>query len=61
MVVVDLSSLYSGGAILGDRIWMMDYVTDFDVFICSFVIRGQLGGLLRFTDDVVNIFDVMGY
>jgi LAO/AO transport system kinase len=61
VVAVDPSSPYSGGAILGDRIRMMDHATDEGVFIRSMATRGQLGGLSRSTDDVVNILDAMGY
>lgn len=58
---MDLFLLFSGGAILGDRICMMDYVVDFGVFICFMVTCGQLGGLFCVTDDVVIVMDAMGY
>ena len=61
VVAVDPSSPFSGGAILGDRIRMMDHATDPGVFIHSLATRGQLGGLSRSTDDVVNVLDAMGY
>ena len=61
VVAVDPSSPYSGGAILGDRIRMMDHAADPDVFIRSLATRGQLGGLSRSTDDVVCVLDAMGY
>ncbi len=61
VVAVDPSSPYSGGAILGDRIRMMDHATDPGVFIHSLATRGQLGGLSRSTDDVVHIMDAMGF
>lgn len=61
VVAVDPSSPYSGGAILGDRIRMMDHATDSGVFIHSLATRGQLGGLSRSTDDVVHVLDAMGY
>ena len=61
VVAVDPSSPYSGGAILGDRIRMMDHATDPGVFIHSLATRGQLGGLSRSTDDVVHVLDAMGY
>jgi len=61
VVAVDPSSPFSGGAILGDRIRMMDHATDQGVFIRSLATRGMLGGLSRSTDDVVNILDAMGY
>jgi LAO/AO transport system kinase len=61
VVAVDPSSPFSGGAILGDRIRMMDHATDPGVFIRSLATRGQLGGLSRSTDDVINVLDAMGY
>jgi LAO/AO transport system kinase len=61
VVAVDPSSPFSGGAILGDRIRMMDHSTDPGVFIRSLATRGQMGGLSRSTDDVVHVFDAMGY
>ncbi len=61
VVAVDPSSPFSGGAILGDRIRMMDHATDPGVFIHSLATRGQLGGLSRSTDDVVNVLDAMGF
>ena len=61
VVAVDPSSPFSGGAILGDRIRMMDHATDPGVFVHSLATRGQLGGLSRSTDDVVNVLDAMGY
>ncbi|MFT7621741.1 MAG: LAO/AO transport system kinase [Myxococcota bacterium] len=61
IVCVDPSSPFSGGAILGDRIRMMEHATDPGVFIHSLATRGQLGGLSRSTDDVVHVMDAMGY
>jgi len=61
VVAVDPSSPFTGGAILGDRIRMMDHATDPGVFIHSLATRGQLGGLSRSTDDVVHVLDAMGY
>jgi len=61
VVAVDPSSPFSGGAILGDRIRMMDHAADPGVFIRSMATRGQLGGLSRATDDVVTVMDAMGY
>ncbi len=60
VVAVDPSSPYSGGAILGDRIRMMDHAADPGVFIRSLATRGQLGGLSRSTDDVIQVLDAMG-
>jgi len=61
VVAVDPSSPFSGGAILGDRIRMMDHATDPGVFIRSVATRGTLGGLSRSTHDIVHILDAMGH
>lgn len=61
VVAVDPSSPFSGGAILGDRIRMVDHFVDPGVFIRSMATRGALGGLSRSTHDVVQVMDAMGY
>ena len=47
IVAVDPSSPFSGGAILGDRIRMLDLAGDPGIFIRSMATRGALGGLAR--------------
>lgn len=44
-LLVDPSSPFSGGAILGDRVRMQDHVTDDGVYLRSLANRGHLGGL----------------
>ncbi len=61
VIAVDPSSPFSGGAILGDRIRMMEHACDPGVFIRSLATRGTLGGLSRCTGDVVHVMDAMGY
>ncbi|MBL8666765.1 MAG: methylmalonyl Co-A mutase-associated GTPase MeaB [Rhodospirillales bacterium] len=61
IVAVDPSSPFSGGAILGDRIRMLDLAGDPGVFIRSMATRGALGGLARATLDVVDVLDVAGF
>ena len=61
VIAVDPSSPFSGGAILGDRIRMMNHATDPGVFIRSVATRGTLGGLSRSTHDLVTVMDAMGY
>ena len=61
VLAIDPTSPFSGGAILGDRIRMQDHVLDPGVFIRSVATRGNLGGLSRSSDDLVNIFDAMGF
>jgi GTPase len=60
VIAVDPSSPFSGGALLGDRIRMMNHAEDPDVFIRSLGSRGAHGGLSRATRDVVRLFDAFG-
>ena len=61
VVAVDPSSAFSGGAILGDRIRMMEHALDDGVFIRSMASRGQFGGLSRATRDAVDLLDAAGF
>ena len=45
IVAVDPSSPLTGGALLGDRIRMMDHALDREVVVRSMASRGRLGGL----------------
>ena len=60
IVAIDPTSPFSGGALLGDRIRMMELATDDDVFIRSMGTRGMLGGLTSAVYDVVEILDAAG-
>ena len=44
IIAVDPTSPYTGGAILGDRIRMLDHHADPQVFIRSMATRGRSGG-----------------
>jgi LAO/AO transport system kinase len=61
VVAIDPSSAYSGGAILGDRVRMLDHARDANVFIRSMATRGYLGGLSRATNDAIDLMDAAGY
>lgn len=61
IVAVDPSSPFSGGAILGDRIRMLELAGDPGVFIRSLATRGALGGLARAAHEVVDILDAAGF
>ena len=61
VVAVDPTSPFSGGAILGDRIRMMELAGDPNVFIRSMASRGSLGGLSASTRDVVRAMDAAAY
>jgi LAO/AO transport system kinase len=60
IIAVDPTSPFSGGAILGDRIRMIEHSGDSGVFIRSMATRGSLGGLARATRDAVRVMDAAG-
>lgn len=61
IVAVDPSSPYTGGAIMGDRIRMMEHSADRDVFMRSMASRGELGGIAASTWLVAAALDAAGY
>jgi LAO/AO transport system kinase len=60
VVAVDPTSPFTGGAILGDRVRMMELHSDPGVFMRSMATRGVMGGLARSTLDVVLLLDAFG-
>ena len=60
VISVDPSSPFSHGALLGDRIRLLEHFTDPDVFIRSMASRGHLGGLSGATADAVSLMDAFG-
>lgn len=60
IIAIDPTSPFSGGALLGDRIRMMELAMDEGVFIRSMGTRGMLGGLTSAVYDVVEILDASG-
>jgi LAO/AO transport system kinase len=60
VIAIDPTSPFSGGALLGDRVRMMELATDDGVFIRSMGTRGMLGGLTSAVYDVVGILDAAG-
>lgn len=60
ILAVDPSSVFTGGAILGDRIRMSELAGDSGVFIRSLATRGALGGLARAALDAVTVLDAAG-
>jgi LAO/AO transport system kinase len=60
VLAVDPSSVFSGGAILGDRIRMTGLGGDPGVFIRSIATRGALGGLSRACLDAITVLDAAG-
>ncbi|HEX5039322.1 MAG TPA: methylmalonyl Co-A mutase-associated GTPase MeaB [Candidatus Limnocylindria bacterium] len=61
ILAVDPSSPYTRGAILGDRIRMMDHAADPDVFMRSMASRGELGGLAATTWLAAAALDAAGF
>ena len=61
ILAVDPSSPYTGGAIMGDRIRMMEHAADRDVFMRSMASRGELGGLAAATWMAAAALDAAGY
>ena len=61
IIAIDPSSPFSRGAILGDRIRMLDISSDPGVFIRSMATRGALGGLSNAVHDAVDILDAAGF
>ncbi len=60
VIAIDPTSPFTKGAILGDRIRMVDLSVDKDVFIRSMGTRGHLGGLSRATQGAIRVLDVYG-
>ncbi len=60
IIAIDPSSPISGGAILGDRIRMMDHALDPDVVLRSMATRGRLGGLCASAGAAVRIMAAAG-
>jgi len=60
IIAIDPTSPFSGGALLGDRVRMMELTMDKGVFIRSMGTRGMLGGLTSAVYDVVEILDASG-
>ncbi len=61
VLAVDPTSPFSGGAILGDRIRMLDHAEDPGVYIRSMATRGHLGGLAAATGDLALLLDAAGF
>ncbi len=61
ILAVDPTSPYSGGAILGDRIRMLQHHADPGVFIRSMATRGWLGGLARAATETTLLLDAAGF
>ncbi len=60
IIAVDPTSPFSGGALLGDRVRMIDVELDDGVFIRSMASRGSLGGLSKKAIEAVDVLDAAG-
>ena len=61
VLLVDPTSPYSNGAVLGDRIRMFNYYNDNNVFIRSFATRGSKGGLSKNINEIPNLLEAAKY
>ncbi len=60
VIAVDPTSPFTGGALLGDRVRMNNYLWKDDVFIRSLGARGELGGLSKKTQEIGDILAASG-
>jgi LAO/AO transport system kinase len=60
VLAVDPSSPLTGGALLGDRLRMIQHSNDPNVFIRSIANRGHLGGLSFSTQEIVDLLMAAG-
>jgi LAO/AO transport system kinase len=60
ILAVDPTSLFSSGALLGDRIRMRDHFVDDGVFIRSFATRGNSGGVSAAVRQAIHLLDAAG-
>ena len=60
VLAVDPSSPYSGGALLGDRVRMPDFLSA-GGYVRSMATRGALGGLAVAASDGIDVLDAAGF
>lgn len=60
ILMVDPTSPFTGGALLGDRLRMRDHFLDEGVFIRSLATRGGWGGVSASVREAINLLDAMG-
>lgn len=59
-LLVDPTSPFTGGAVLGDRVRMQRHAGDPGVFVRSLASRGALGGLSKAVGNAIHLLDAMG-
>ena len=60
IIAIDPSSPISGGAMLGDRLRMIEHSNDKAVFIRSMASRGSLGGLTSSIYEILDLYEAAG-
>jgi len=60
VLAIDPSSAFTGGALLGDRVRMMEHSLEKKVYIRSMASRGDLGGLARAARNTIRVLDAAG-
>ena len=61
VLLIDPSSPFTGGAVLGDRVRMNMHFNDDNVFIRSLATRGSKGGLSTNADEIADVLDASGF
>ncbi len=61
IIAVDPTSPFTGGALLGDRVRMMELSAREGVFVRSMATRGSLGGLSKTTQLAADVLDAAGF
>ena len=61
IIAVDPTSPFTGGALLGDRIRMMELSALDGIFIRSMATRGSLGGLSKTSQQAADVLDAAGF
>jgi LAO/AO transport system kinase len=61
IIAVDPTSPFTGGALLGDRIRLVDMPMDGTVYIRSMATRGSSGGLAAASGNVATALDAFGF
>ena len=61
VLAIDPSSVFSRGALLGDRIRMQDLMHDAGAFVRSMASRGAVGGVARASAAAIDVLDAAGF
>ena len=61
VLAVDPTSPFSGGAVLADRVRMLEHTADPDVYVRSMASRGSLGGLAPAAADALIALEAAGF